>query len=222
MNHTSSTFPRRIFLLGSVASLLLSGCGISDLGEIIGPPPAPQIYVLQPPVQGAVQGPPLPWQLSITVPDAPASIDTLRIALNPTSSTLDYFADAAWPDRVPVLVQSHLIEAFESAGRVAVARDTDGLLAEYTLRTELREFQAHYSGGVPLPDQPATPPEISIRLDASLVAVSGRKVVGNISVVQRANARTNDMDSIVAAFNEALGAALADIVRWTLAEAPEA
>jgi len=192
------------------------------LGEVIGPPPPLQIYVLQPMVQTAQQGPRVPWQLSIAVPDAPASIDTIRIALNPTASTLDYYADAAWPDRTPVLVQSLLIEAFGAANRVAVARDTDGLLADYMLRTELREFQARYAGGAaPNSDQPASPPEISIRIDARLVAVSERRVVENISVSHSVQARSNEMNGIVAAFDEALGAALAEIVNWTLAEAPE-
>jgi cholesterol transport system auxiliary component len=223
MNCFSQIVARRIFILGTCASFLLSGCGLSDLGEIIGPPPPPQIYVLKPATGPALPGPQLPWQLSVAVPDAPASIDTIRIALNPTPSTLDYYADAAWPDRIPVLIQSHLIEAFESANRVAVARDTDGLMADYLLRTELRDFQAHYAGGsAPLPDQPALPPEITVRLDARLVAVQERRVVENISVVHSASARTNDMDGIVAAFDEALGAALAEIVSWTLNTPPEA
>lgn len=223
MSHSSLAVARRTFLLGTCASFLLSGCGLSDLGEIIGPPPPPQIYLLEPTMPPAQQGPQLPWQLSIAVPDAPASIDTIRIALNPAPSRLDYYADAAWPDRVPVLVQSQLIEAFESADRVAVARDTDGLLTNYLLRTELREFQARYAGGVALvPDQPAAPPEITIRLDVRLVAVLERRVVENISVIHTASARTNNMDGIVAAFNEALGAALAEIVSWTHTAAPEA
>jgi ABC-type uncharacterized transport system auxiliary subunit len=89
------------------------------------------------------------------------------------------------------------------------------------LRTELREFQARYTGRTaPLTDQPVTPPEISVRLDARLVAVLERRVVESVSVVQRASARTNDLDGIVAAFDEALSAALAEIVNWTYAAAP--
>jgi len=208
--------------IGTGLSLFLSACGLADLGEVISPPPPPQIYVLQPALQSPPQGPRLPLQLTVALPDAPASIDTIRIALNPTASTLDYYADAAWADRAPVLVQSLLIQAFEEANRVAVARDTDGLLADYLVRTEMREFQAHYTGGIaPSPDQPASPPEISVRIDARLVSVSERRVVENISVSHSAQARTNEMNGIVAAFNEALGAALAEIVNWTLTEATE-
>ena len=222
MSHFFSIVTVRRFAIGTSFSLLLSACGISDLGEVISPPPPPQIYVLQPAIQSSQQGQRLPIQLTVAVPDAPASIDTIRIALNPTPSTMDYYADAAWADRAPVLIQSLLIQAFEAANRVAVARDTDGILADYLLRTELREFQARYSGGVaPNPDQPASPPEISVRLDARLVAVSERRVVRNTSVSYSAQARTNEMNGIVAAFNEALGGALAEIVNWTLAEAAE-
>jgi len=222
MSNSDSVVMVRRFALGTGLSFLLSSCGIADLGEVISPPPPPQIYVLEPAIQPLGQGPALPLQLSIAVPDAAASIDTIRIALNPTASTLDYYADAAWADRTPVLVQSLLIQAFEAANRVAVARDTDGLLADYLLRTELREFQAHYTGGIaPSPDQPASPPEISVRLDARLVSVPERRVVENISVFHSAQARTNEMNGIVAAFNEALGTALAEIVAWTLTEAAE-
>lgn len=222
MSNSYSAVTIQRFVIGTGLCLLLSACGIADLGEVISPPPPPQIYVLQPAIQTSQQGPRLPLQLAIAIPDAPASIDTIRIALNPTASTLDYYADAAWADRSPVLVQSLLIQAFEEANRVAVARDTDGLLADYLLRTELREFQARYTGGIaPSPDQPASPPEIAVRLDARLVSVPERRVVENISVFHSAQARTNEMNGIVAAFNEALGAALAEIVNWTLAEAAE-
>jgi cholesterol transport system auxiliary component len=222
MSNSNSVATLRRFVIGTGLCLCLSACGIADLGEVISPPPPPQIYVLQPALQSSAQGPSLPLQLTVAVPDAPASIDTIRIALNPTASTLDYFADAAWADRAPVLVQSLLIQAFEEANRVAVARDTDGLLADYLLRTEMREFQAHYTGGIaPSPDQPASPPEISVRIDARLVSVSERRVVENISVSHSAQARSNEMNGIVAAFNEALGAALAEIVNWTLTQATE-
>lgn len=179
--------------------------------------------MLEPNAMPATAGPRVPWQLAITVPQAAASIDTVRIALNPTPSTLDFYADAAWQDRTPVVIQSLLVEAFEKTQRVAVARDTDGLLADYVLRTEIREFQAHYPNGVAAePDQVTTPPQISVRIDARLIAVPDRRIAGNISVVQTANATTNDMVNIVAAFNQALSSALVDIVNWTLSTPPAA
>lgn len=212
---------RRAVLLGTAASVFLAGCGLSDIGEMIGPPPPLKIYLLRSQLAAADGGGRLPWQMSIAIPDAPASIDTVRIALNPTPSTLDYYADAAWPDRTPVVIQSLLIEAFENAGRIAVARDTDGVLTDYVLRTELREFQARYpAGGAPTPDAPAAAPEISIRIDARIVAVPERRVLGNISVTHNAQAQGNEMDSIIAAFNEALSAVLGDIVTWSITVPP--
>ncbi len=217
----SHVVARRAVLLGTAASIFLAGCGLSDIGEMIGPPPPLKIYLLRPQFAAAETGAQLPWQMAIVIPEAPASIDTVRIALNPTPSTLDYYADAAWPDRTPIIVQSLLLEAFENAGRVAVARDTDGLLSEYGLRTELHEFQARYpAGGAPSPDAPAAAPEISVRIDARIVATPERRVLGNISVMRTAQAQSNSMDSIVAAFDEALGAVLSEIVAWSLATPP--
>jgi cholesterol transport system auxiliary component len=223
MSTSNTTVARRTFLLGSGAVLLLSGCSIGDqLGEVIGPPPPPQIYMLAPGVPSAAAGPRVPWQLAISVPEASASIDTVRIALSPTPTTLDFFADAAWQDRTPVMIQALMLEAFENTQRVSVARNTDGLLADYLLRTEIREFQARYLNGAPTPEMPAPPPQISIRVDARLIAVPGRRIAGNTSIVQTANATGNDMVSIVTAFNQAVSAALAELVEWTLSTPPAA
>jgi len=215
-----SSLPRRAFLFGTAASVFLAGCSVSDLGAVIGPGPAPRIYLLRPQFPAAGGGM-LPWQLAITIPEAPASIDTARIGLNPTPATLDYYADAAWPDRLPIVMQSLLLEAFENTDRVAVSRDTDGLVSDYVLRTELREFQAHYpAGGAPMPNEPAAAPEIAVRIDARLVAAQQRRVMGNVSVRRTAQAAGNDMESIVAAFDQALTGVLAEITAWTLATPP--
>jgi cholesterol transport system auxiliary component len=81
----------------------------------------------------------------VGAPDAPASLDTERIALSRTPNTMDYFANAAWSDRVPVLVQRLLIQTFDASNRiVAVDRDTTGLENDYVLQTEIRDFEARY------------------------------------------------------------------------------
>jgi cholesterol transport system auxiliary component len=217
MSTETNSIQRRTFLIGTGSTLLLSGCSIGEeLGQVIGPPPAPQIYVLSPNVAAATAGPRVPWQLGVAIPDASASIDTVRIALNPTPSTLDFYANAAWEDRTPLMIQTLLIESFESTQRVSVARSTDGILTDYVLRTEIREFQAHYVGGMPTPEQPAPPPQVSVRIDARLIAVPDRRIAGNISVSQSANSTSNDMVSIIAAFNQATSSALSEIVGWTL------
>jgi cholesterol transport system auxiliary component len=209
---------RRELLLGTAATFALAGC--ADLKNIVGPPPPPQLYQLRP-AMPAAGGQPVRWQLTITTPDAPASLDTNRIALSPTPSKMDYFANAAWPDNAPVILQSLLVEAFDRTGRVSVARDTSGIATNYVLQTELRDFQANYDTA-PVAGQPGSPPHVVVQIEAKLLAIIDRRIVGSVNVVQRADAQGNAIDSIVAAFGQATGAALAQIVDWTLRTPPAA
>jgi len=149
--------------------------------------------------------------LAIAAPDAVASLDTPRIALTRTPTTMDYFANAAWTDRVPLLLQRQLIQAFDASGRiVSVDRDTSGLEADYLLQTEIREFEARY-------DTPDGPPQIVIAIQAKLARMPQREIANNINVTQQLAASANNLDSIVAAFNQAVGAAIGQIVTGTLA-----
>ena len=183
-----------------------------DLKNIIGPPPPMQLYVLRPDVTTA-PGPAVHWQLAVAEPAAPASLDTVRIALDLTPTTMDYFANAAWPDNAPELVQRFLIDAFEKTGRVPVGRDTAGFAPDYLLLSELRDFEARYA-------QPGTPPQIVVQIEAKLMLVSQRKIIGTRNVTQAANAQENTVNGVVVAFNRALGPALGQIVDWVLQTPP--
>ena len=62
--------------------------------------------------------------MTVAEPEAAASLDTPRIALSRTATTMEYFANAAWNDRVPLLVQGLLIQALDNSGRIlGVGRD---------------------------------------------------------------------------------------------------
>jgi cholesterol transport system auxiliary component len=172
-------------------------------------PPIPQLYVLRPQLPSSA-GPQVSWRLSIAAPDAVASLDTPRIALTRSPTTMDYFANAAWTDRVPLLLQRQLIQAFDASGRiVSVDRDTSGLEADYVLQTEIREFQARY-------DAPNGPPQIVIGIQAKLARMPQRQIETSINVTQQVPATANNLDSIVSAFNQAVGAAIGQIVTGTL------
>ena len=218
---------RRAFLTTGAAGLALAGCvSLPDLKTIIGPPPPPQLYLLRPPLPAA-GGAPVRWQLAVAVPDSPASLDTPRIALNPNATRMDYFANAAWPDRVPLLLQRVMIQAFEGTNRVSAARDTEGLSADYVLATELRNFEAQYDN-LPPPvaagqtAAPGAPPHITVEIQAKLMALPDHRIIGNLNAVQRVDASANNMDAIVAAFNQAVGRSLGQIVDWALRTPPAA
>jgi cholesterol transport system auxiliary component len=209
MRTNPSLLISRRLLLAGVSGLALAGCG-----GLIGPPEAPRLYVLKPALPQATQGTKVDWALSIALPDASAGLDTDRIAISRPPAGMDYYADAAWPDRLPALVQSALLQAFEDSGRIeAVALDTDAAHADYILSTDLRDFEARY-------DQPDGMPVAVVRIGARLVRAVKRDIAGHFDAAEEAPATQNSVEAAVAALDEALARALAKIVAWAL-EAPK-
>ena len=133
-------------LLLAAAALTPAGCsGLLPNGEA-----PPRLYRLTaaddfPPSSRHVSA-----QLLVDVPASAAALDTDRIALSRSPTTIDYFADAAWTDRAPLMVQTLLVESFENSGQItAVARESLSLQASDILQSELRHFEADYTGGGP-------------------------------------------------------------------------
>jgi cholesterol transport system auxiliary component len=88
------------------------------------------------------------------------------------------------------------------------------LRSDYTLITDLREFQAEYEGS-------AGPPNVRVRLNAKLVKMPDRVIVGAMNSEYVERAKGTDLPAIVGAFDEALGKSLKRIVEWTLRTMPE-
>jgi cholesterol transport system auxiliary component len=173
----------------------------------------PQLYVLRPPITPPM-GAPVQWRLSVGPPDAAASLDTTRIALSRSATTMDYFANAAWNDRAPLILQRLLIQTFDASKRiVAVDRDTEGTENDYLLQTEIRDFEARY-------ETPDGAPQIVVSIQAKLARMPQREIINSLNVTQQAQASANNLDSIVSAFDTATGAAVAQIAAWTLNAPP--
>jgi cholesterol transport system auxiliary component len=149
-------------------------------------------------------------QLLVDVPLAPAGLDTGRIALSRAAVSIDYFADSEWIDRVPLMVQTALLDSFENSKAItAIDREAVGLRADLILRTEIRHFEAVYS-------PPNGAPEVWVAISARLVNPTGRDIVANASFERRQQANSNDIAQIVLAFDEALGGVTEDIVVWAV------
>jgi len=196
--------------MAALAALALSAC----TGIIPGTGEPLKLYTLTPKSTYSGELPKVGWQLVIEMPVAPAGINTNRIAVAHSPITLDYYAGATWTDSAPALVQTLLVESFENTHRiVAVGRESVGLRPDYVLKLELREFQAEYAS-------PQAPPTVHVRLIAKLVRMPMREIVASHTAEQMSPAAANNLDSVVAAFDEALGPVLKDIVVWTLTSVP--
>lgn len=194
-------------LLPIAAALLgLAACG----GILPVPPPPPQLYRLTPLAGGSAAAPSVAVQLAVAVPAAPSGLDTERIALSRSPTSIDYFASAAWTDRVPLMMQTLLVELLENAGQVrVVARQSPDLRADAVLTADLRHFEATYgSGGAP---------EVRVQLDCRIVRMPDRNVIAVKSFGGTARAAANETSAIVAALDDAFHAAMREIAPWAAA-----
>jgi cholesterol transport system auxiliary component len=198
---------RRAVLALAALALLLAACGGIDV--LPKPAAAPALYRLTALDTPAPGGTPLGLTLVVDLPEAPASLDTERIALVRAPLRFDYFADAAWTDRAPAMVQSLLVETLSNAGRIrVVARPSAELSPDAELNLELDDFAADYSGG--------GAPEIHVRLVCRLV--TARAVIAVRTFEGRARPAHNDTADIVVAFNEAFHSVAGEVAPWTAAE----
>jgi cholesterol transport system auxiliary component len=111
------------------------------------------------------------------------------------------------------MVQTLLVEIFENSGRiVGVGRQSSALRSDFALITDLREFQVEYEDGVP---------KTRVRLNAKLVKMPDRVIIGVTTIERIQEAAGADLISVVEAFDVALGKTMKRIVEWTLRTPPE-
>jgi cholesterol transport system auxiliary component len=178
-------------------------------------PDPPRLYALTPKSTFADDLPAVNSRLSVEVPTATAGLNSSRIALRPTPTTLEYYAGASWVDVVPVMVQNLLLESLDNSGKIDVlGREVVGVRADLGLLIHVREFQAEYEGG--------SAPQIRVRLQARLIRLPRRTSLAAVSEEFVVDARNTSLPAIVSAFDEAFGKALKRIVEWTLKEAAAA
>jgi cholesterol transport system auxiliary component len=187
---------RHVMLVGAGA---LAGCGI--VPKVNEPVP---LYALSAVSEFGRSLPKVDWQLVVGTPVASADLDTTRIALTRSPGVVEYFAKGAWADNAPILLQDKLIESFEASNAiVSVGRDAVGLTPDYVLQSDLRDFQAEYSGETPT---------AHLRLAAKLVRMPDRRIVANFSTEQKVVAAGNSLPQIVDAFDRAASEAFEDVV----------
>ena len=196
---------RRVGFVLAMAAGLAGGCS-----SLLPHAPERTLYRLMPAISLPTGLPHVSAQLVVATPVSQGGLDTRRIVLSRPQGSLDFYADGEWAERLPLLVQTALIDGFDKSGAIAaVSSEGLGLNADFVLESELANFEASL-------DSPKAAPRIVIRLDLKLVRMPERKIVAQSSVNGGAVAASNELSDIVRAFNVALGSAVADTVGWTL------
>ncbi|HVH75060.1 MAG TPA: ABC-type transport auxiliary lipoprotein family protein [Stellaceae bacterium] len=191
------------------AAALAAMLALAACSSLFGGPPE-SLYRLAPIRSFPAALPHRGARLVIDVPRASPGLDTTRIAVVRPPVSFDYFADSAWTERAPLLVQSALLESFENSGRLTVL-DRDSFEAEpdFVLRMELRHFEAEYLGG-------AAAPVARVALRVRLVSAGGRRIVAEAAFARSEKAAANDVPQIVTALDRALEGVIGEVVAWTL------
>lgn len=194
---------RRVIAAACLAPL--AGC------SMLTDPPAPRMYRLNPTNLDPAVSPARRGSLAIGMPSAPQNLDSDRIALTRGPTRFDYFADSTWTDRVPVLLQILLVEAFETDGRIAdVWTDQDAMTVGYLLQTAVRAFTARYDSAA------AAPPVVEVSIGVRLIHQLEQQTEGRTLIIEQQEAAQNNLGSIVQAFDVATGKALNRCVAFTL------
>ena len=206
MTHFFRRWGRITGLLALTAAL--SACGFT----LPGSGPAPNTYDLSPKSSFDEDLPNIKLQLVVEEPSSARGIDSDRITLRPSPIEIKYFSGARWVDRAPRMVQILLVESFENTGKiVAVGRQSIGLRPDFSIKSDLREFQAEYfeAGGQP---------RIHVRLNVKLIKMPEARIVASRTFDQTEPASGKEITAIVQSFDETLGKVMRQSVEWTLRE----
>jgi cholesterol transport system auxiliary component len=191
-----------------IAASSLSGCGaLSSLSKAGAELDA---YTLSPaigsgaPVQGR-------GHLIVELPSSASALATDRILIKPVPYQAQYLPGGRWIEPAPALLQTLLVASFQNVGGFAlVGRTANGLNPDYTLMTELMDFQVEPSG--PEPD----PFVVRITMVMTLIRESDRRIVASRRFSTSETAASDNTQVLVGTYDRALQRLLKEIVGWTL------
>lgn len=197
---------RWIFVALMIAASSLAGCGaLSSLAKAGAELDA---YTLSPAVgSGApVKG---RGHLIVELPTSAGALATDRILIKPVPYQAQYLPGGRWIEPAPALIQTLLVASFQNVGGFdLVGRTANGLNPDYTLMTEVMDFQVEPS--VPDADQFV----VRITLMMTLIRESDRRIVASRRFSTSETAASDDTQVLVSAFDRALQSVLEEIVGW--------
>lgn len=198
-------------LLMFLTLTLVSGCGalssLSDAGKEL------DAYTLSP-ATGSGTAAPGSRHLVVELPSSAGALGTDRILIKPIRFQAQYLPDGRWSEPAPALVQTLLIASFQNLGGFRlVGRTGAGLMPDYTLMTELQEFQAEPTG--------AGTAKVNVKISVmmTLIRESDRRIVASRRIAASVPVGSDDTLAIVAGFDRALQTVLSEAHLWTKAQA---
>jgi cholesterol transport system auxiliary component len=190
---------------GSACALLLAACG--PLVQVGGNAPAPDaLLVLKsdaPPPDYASPAA-IGDTLGIAVPDVPAELQTLRLPVQVTDTTVQYLAGASWSEQPARQFQRLLADTLAGAGVPVLDTRGGGVTPARQLTGHLREFGLDVRGKR----------VVRVRYDAQLAGPRGAGTVALKSFVVEEPAASDQPGAVAAALNRAANRLAGEVAAW--------
>lgn len=195
---------RRWGLLAAAVALPLAALGLSGCGSTAA---KNDTYDLS--ASAVTTSAPAASRRQILVPDPTAlkALDSEMVLVRVSASEVQYLSKSQWSDKLPRMVQSKLVEAFENTGKLGgVGKPGQGLAIDYQLITDIRAFEIDTSGA----DRAVV--EISVKiLNDRNGSISAQKVFQ-----ATVPSHGSENSAYIAALDSAFAAVTGEIVAWTL------
>ncbi|CAD7045419.1 ABC transporter [Pseudorhizobium endolithicum] len=192
-----SSFRRSPWAVLSLVVILASGCGSKAKNDTF------DLSITPAGTGPAVRG----RQILVPEPTALKPLDSDQVVVRVSEAEIQYLANSQWGDRLPRMVQSKLVEAFENSGRLGgVGKPGQGLAIDYQVVTEIRTFEVDTSGA------DVANVEISVKI------LNDRNGTVRAQQVFRASAPVSGSENrdFIAALDRAFAQVGAEIVEWSL------
>ncbi|CDZ54782.1 ABC-type transport auxiliary lipoprotein family protein [Neorhizobium galegae] len=146
-------------------------------------------------------------QILVPEPTALKLLNSEQVVVRVSASEIQYLADSRWGDRLPALVQSKLVEAFENSGRLGgVGKPGQGLAIDYQVVTDIRAFEV----------TAGSPRLANVEISAKIL--NDRNGTVRAQSVFKATAPVSGAENrdFIAALDRAFAKVGAEIVDWSL------
>jgi cholesterol transport system auxiliary component len=187
-----------------IALLLLAGCG--PLVQIGGNAPTPDaLYTLTATAAAAVPAGQAPVALatavSVDIPAVPGALQTLRIPVTVSDTSMQYVKTAQWLEQPNRLFQRLLADTLTHGGIAVIDQRSSGTMGGRRLTGQLLAFGVDVRGS----------PMVKVRYDATLAGPGG---VRQRRFEREAAVAAVDGAEVAAALNGAANAVAADVALW--------
>ena len=146
---------------------------------------------------------PLRAQIRVAQPVATADLDGDRVLVRDTPLTLATLPGVRWPDTLPSLLRSRLVQSYQNAG-LARWLAGGGATADYELDLDIRAFELE-----------AQTASVHIDIAARIVALGSGRVAAVDIFTLRAPVASTDPSTVIPALDQAASTIMTRIVAFT-------